>query len=134
MTPAAVSVPAHPTELEPSPRWVRVRFTGQVADSKRVLLLREPGRLPVYYFPLTGVRREVLVPAAHPASCPHEGPARCWTVRMGDEVAEHAAWGYSDPPPGRPLLRDHVAFEWAKLPPTFCDTRPGRAPANRVGS
>ena len=120
MTPADVSAPPHPHELEPSPRWVRVRFAGQVvADSKRVLLLREPGRLPVYYFPLTDVRSEVLVPAAHTASCPHEGPARCWTVRTGDRAAEHAAWGYSDPPPDRPALRDHVAFEWAKMDAWF---------------
>ena len=92
MTPAAVSIPAHANELEPSPRWVRVRFAGQlVADSKSVLLLREPGRLPVYYFPLTDVRSEVLILAAHPASCPHEGPVRCWTVRTGNRAAEHAA-------------------------------------------
>jgi len=46
--------------LEPSPRWVRVRFAGQfVADSRRVLLLREPGRVLVYYFPREDVRAEV---------------------------------------------------------------------------
>ena len=120
MTPADVS-PRPTARLEPSPRWVRVRFGGQVvADSKRVLLLREPGRLPVYYFPLTDVRSEALVPAAHPASCPHEGLARCWTVRTGDRAAEHAAWGYSDPPPrSTRLLRDHVAFEWAKMDAWF---------------
>ena len=42
MTPVAVSAPAHPTELEPNPLWVRVR----------------------------AVWSEVLVPAVHPASGP----------------------------------------------------------------
>jgi uncharacterized protein (DUF427 family) len=52
MTPTDVAAPDARHELEPSPRWVRVRFAGQfVADSRRALLLREPGRIPVYYFP-----------------------------------------------------------------------------------
>jgi uncharacterized protein (DUF427 family) len=62
--------------LEPSPRWVRVRVAGQfVADSKRVLLLREPGRLPVYYFPRSDVRTECLVPASHATPCAKTGAA-----------------------------------------------------------
>jgi hypothetical protein len=62
MTPVAVSDTAHPTELEPSPRWIRVR----------------------------AVWSEVLVPAAHPASYPHEGPVRSWTVRTGDRAEMEA--------------------------------------------
>jgi uncharacterized protein (DUF427 family) len=57
---------SHP--VEPSPRWVRVKFGGEiVADSKRVLLFRQygPGRLPTYYFPREDVRMDVLEPAAH---------------------------------------------------------------------
>ncbi len=115
---AAGPDPRH--EVEPCPRWVRVRFAGQlVADSKRVLFLREPGRLPVYYFPEADVRCEALVPAAHPAPCPHAGAAVCWTVRVGDRTAEHAAWAHPDPPPHRLPLRGHVAFEWSKMDAWF---------------
>ena len=117
--------PTHSSEpdplhvLEPSPRWVRVRFAGQfVADSKRVLLLREPGRIPVYYFPREDVRAECLVPAERAASC-GAPDGLCWTVRVGDRTAEHAAWGYREPPPDRPALRDHVAFEWAEMDAWF---------------
>jgi uncharacterized protein (DUF427 family) len=103
-------------ELEPSPRWVRVRFGDRiVADSKRVLLLREPGRLPVYYFPQEDVRAEHLVPVSHVTPCADRGPAVCWTLMVGDRTAEHAAWGYPDPPPHRLPLRGHVAFEWSKM-------------------
>ena len=120
MTPAEVSGPAYPHELEPSPRWVRVRFAGEViADSRRVWLLREPGRVPVYYFPRADIRAGSLVPASHIAPCSHEGAAECWTVRMGERAAEHAAWGYPDPPPHRLPLRGHVAFEWAKMDAWF---------------
>jgi uncharacterized protein (DUF427 family) len=110
--------PGH--ELEPSPRWVRVRFAGQiVADSKRVLLLREPGRLPVYYFPPEDVPTEFLVPASHVTPCSDRGAATCWTVRVGARTAEHAAWSHPDPPPHRLPLRGHVTFEWARMDAWF---------------
>ena len=115
-----VAVPDHHHELEPSPRWVRVRFAGQfVADSRRTLLLREPGRIPVYYFPRADVRGETLMPAGHDGPCGRADGAACWTVRVADRTAEHAAWSYSDPPPGRLLLRDHLTFEWAKMDAWF---------------
>jgi uncharacterized protein (DUF427 family) len=115
MTPpdAVASDPRH--LLEPTARWVRVRFAGQlVADSRRALLLREPGRVPVYYFPRADIRAEALVPVGHATPCPRDG-ATCWAVQVGDRVAEHAAWGYPAPPGDRLALRDHVAFEWAKM-------------------
>src|SRR5262245_17453040 len=120
MTPTDVAAPAPRPDLEPSPRWVRVRFAGQfVADSRRALLLREPGRIPVYYFPRADVRAAVLAPAGHAAPCDREGGATCWSLRVGDRTAEHAAWSYSEPPPGRSLLRDHVTFEWGKMDAWF---------------
>ena len=36
---------------EISPKWIRVKFGGvTIADSKRVLIVTETGKLPVYYF------------------------------------------------------------------------------------
>ena len=50
-------IPDHRVEIEPSPRWVRVELNGEfVADSKRVLLLREAGSTPKYYFRQEDVR------------------------------------------------------------------------------
>jgi uncharacterized protein (DUF427 family) len=115
---AGAGSPGH--ELEPSPRWVRVRFGGQtVADSKRVLLLREPGCLPVYYFPRADVRDELLVPAHDGPACPDRGAAVCWTVRVGNRTAEHAAWEPGDLRLDRRPLQGHVAFEWAKMDAWF---------------
>ena len=58
-----LSVGEHRVEVEPSPRWVRVKFNGEtIASSKRVLLLRETGHLPVYYFPQADVRMDLLTP------------------------------------------------------------------------
>ncbi len=120
MTPADRAASDPRPELELSPRWVRVRFGGQfVADSRRVLLLREPGRLPIYYFPRADVRAEALAPATHAAPCGREGGAACWTIRVGGRTAEPAAWSYPDPPPGRLPLRDLVSFEWRQMDAWF---------------
>src|SRR6185369_5799350 len=87
MTQTDVVAPGPRHELENSPRWVRVRFAGQfVADSRRALLLREPGRIPVYYFPRADVRVEALAPASHAEPCARAAGAACWSVRVGDRT------------------------------------------------
>src|SRR5262245_4425115 len=46
-------------QTELSPKWIRVTFGGEIiADSRRVLLVLERGRTPVYYFPQQDVRME----------------------------------------------------------------------------
>jgi len=48
-------------------RRIRVRFGGiLIADSEHVLLLFEPGRYPVAYFPQTDVSPHILEPTQHP--------------------------------------------------------------------
>jgi uncharacterized protein (DUF427 family) len=69
----------------------------------------------VYYFPREDVRAELLVPADHVTPCPDPGAAACWTVRVGDRTAEHAARSHPAPSPDRLPLHDHVAFEWSKM-------------------
>src|SRR5215470_18198790 len=52
--------------IEPLRRRMRVRFGGGwIADSERVLLLFEPGRYPVAYFPQSDICREVLERTVH---------------------------------------------------------------------
>jgi uncharacterized protein (DUF427 family) len=84
MGPADTAAPDPRHELEPSPRWVRVRFAGQIV-------------------------------ADHVTPCPDPGAAACWTVRVGDRTAEHAARSHPAPSPDRLPLHDHVAFEWSKM-------------------
>lgn len=62
-------------QLEPTPRWVRVRAGREwVADSRRALLLTwyGPGMLPTYCFPADDVRLD-LVPALGDAAFRLEG-------------------------------------------------------------
>jgi uncharacterized protein (DUF427 family) len=101
---------------EPSPRHVRVVFNGEtIADSRRVMLLIEPRHLPVFYFPLEDVRRDLLEPTDHHTSSPLKGEAAYWSIRVGDRVAENAVWSYPDPPAGGPAVKGYMAFYWNKM-------------------
>jgi uncharacterized protein (DUF427 family) len=106
----------HRVHVEASPRWVRVTFNGEtIADSKRAVLLRETGHLPVYYFPPEDVRQDLLEPTDQHTRCPFKGEASYWTIRVGDKVAENAMWGYVDPLPEREDIRGYRAFYWERM-------------------
>jgi len=101
---------------EDSQRRVRVVFAGvTVADSKHVMLLHEFGRLPVFYFPLTDVRMDLMEESEHRTHSPLKGEASYWTLRVGDRVAEDAAWSYRNPLPEGPQLQGYVAFYWDQM-------------------
>jgi uncharacterized protein (DUF427 family) len=69
---------------EDSRRRVRVFFAGiVVADSTRVMLLHEFGRLPVYYFPLEDVRLDLMRETDRRSHSPLKGKASYWTIRAG---------------------------------------------------
>ena len=81
------------------------------------MLLRQYGAdgLPAYYFPQSDVRMDRLE-AATPGPDVAAPPGReLHTVRVGDQVAEHAAWVYVDPPPGLGALAGHVSFAWSRM-------------------
>jgi uncharacterized protein (DUF427 family) len=106
----------HRVHVEPTPRRVRVTFNGEtVADSKRAVLLRETGHLPVYYFPPEDVRQEVLEPTEQRTRCPFKGEASYWSVRVGDQLAENAMWGYLEPLTGREDIAGYRAFYWNRM-------------------
>ncbi len=108
--------PDYKVLLEPSPRRVRVKFNGEfVADSTNARLLFETKHLPVYYFPRTDVRFDLLAPTDHHTFCPYKGKASYWTIRVGDRVSENAVWGYPDPYDEVPALADLVAFYWDRV-------------------
>jgi uncharacterized protein (DUF427 family) len=101
---------------EPFPRRIRGRFAGEtVVDSRRARLLHESGLLPVLYFPEDEVRMELLEPSDHATHCPWKGDARHHTLRVGDRMAENAAWSYPDPIPEAPDVGGHVAFYFGAL-------------------
>ncbi|HMR68001.1 MAG TPA: DUF427 domain-containing protein [Anaerolineae bacterium] len=98
--------------LKPSPRWVRVKFGGEIiADSKQVLLLRQygPHQLPTYYFPPADVRWAALDPGSEESQTDE---MKYWTVHVGDQIAENAAWTYLEPPAELAALKGYISFKW----------------------
>jgi uncharacterized protein (DUF427 family) len=101
---------------EPLRRRMRVRFGGEwVADSEDVVLLHEPGRYPVAYFPVADVRDGVLVAEARTTTHRELGATAWFGARAGSAHAERAAWQYSDLPAHATVLRDRVAFAWRSM-------------------
>ncbi len=101
---------------EDSRRRVRVIFNGvTIADSTAVMLLHEAGYLPVFYFPFEDVCWEVMEASDHTTHSPLKGNASYWTIRVGDRVAENAAWSYRDPLPAGPPIKNYIAFYWDKM-------------------
>lgn len=103
-------------EIARSPKWVRVYFGGGlIADSKDVILLRQKGRPPVYYFPRQDVRTEFLEERGRIGKFPGLGKVHLLTVRAGDRVAENAAWVVTEPTPDAVEVEGAIAFKWAEM-------------------
>lgn len=101
------------------PRWVRVRFGGVwVADSKRVRLLLEPKRLPVFYFPEADVQSDVLVPSERTGAS-SMGRRRYLHVEAGERRAEDGAWSFPEPSADHAFLAGHIAFHWEAMDAWF---------------
>src|SRR5713226_370898 len=67
---------------EDSRRRVRVVWASMtVADSTRVILLHEFGRLPVFYFPMQDVRMDLMEATEYHTFSPLKGEAAYWTIR-----------------------------------------------------
>jgi uncharacterized protein (DUF427 family) len=98
-------------------RRMRVRFGGVwVADSEDVVLLFEPGRYPVAYFPETDIYPGVLEPTEHSTQHPDLGPTSWYSVwANGQHSASRAAWQHTHLPDHASELRARVAFAWRAM-------------------
>jgi uncharacterized protein (DUF427 family) len=115
------TLPQTRVHIEPTKRRVRAFFAGQpIADSKRVLLVIEPRRLPIYYFPIQDVRMDLLRPTAYSNGVLGAGsPIARWSLECANRTVENVGWSYREPDAERALLKDHIALYWAKLDAWF---------------
>jgi len=101
---------------EPLRRRMRVRFGGTwVADSEDVVLLHEPGRYPVAYFPLGAISDGVLQPSEHATRHQDLGPTSWSTVSAGENSRQRAAWQHTQLPDYASELKGRVAFAWRAM-------------------
>ena len=101
---------------EPLRRRMRVRFGGKwIADSEHVLLLFEPDRYPMAYFPETDVSPDTLQRTEHTSRHPDLGPTCWYAVRVGDKGAPRGAWQHIDLPSYASELKGRIAFAWPAM-------------------
>jgi uncharacterized protein (DUF427 family) len=102
--------------VEPLRRRLRVKFADLwIADSEDVLLLHEPGRYPVAYFPLADVRPGVLVSQERTTQHGDLGRTAWFSARVGEKRTDHAAWQHMALPDHAGVLEDRVAFAWRAM-------------------
>lgn len=100
-----------PPRLERVDTRVTVEFGGLViADTTRGLRMLETSHPPSWYLPPDDVLDDVLERAGQGSICEWKGAAHSWSVRVGDRVAEGAAWSYPKPAAPYAELKDHLAF------------------------
>ena len=95
---------------------MRVRFGGTwIADSEQVLLLFEPGRYPVAYFPETDISSGALERTDRIVQHPDLGPTCWYAVRAGENVAAKGAWHHTGLPAHASEPQGRVAFAWQAM-------------------
>lgn len=105
--------------LEPTPRWIRGRRGSTlVVDSRSAYLVWDGTRpVPRYFVPKDDVRADEWIPGSKKLDHPTLGPARFWTLRVGDAMLENAAWQFPDAPEA--AMRDLVALKWSSMDSWF---------------
>jgi uncharacterized protein (DUF427 family) len=105
-----------PPRVERVDRTIRVEFGSIVlAESDRAYRVIETASPPVYYLPPDDVRTEYLEPSGRSSMCEWKGESRYWTVRVGQHLAENAAWSYTEPWPGYEAIAGYLAFYAGKM-------------------
>ena len=101
---------------EPLRRRMRVRSGGAwIADSEHVVVLHEPGRYPVAYFPLVDIADGVLQPSEYTTRHRDLGLTSWYTVSAGGHSRARAAWQHTGLPDYASELKERAAFAWRAM-------------------
>jgi uncharacterized protein (DUF427 family) len=113
----ATPMPERVLYLEPLRRRMSVELGGSViARSDGALILFEPARYPVAYFPIGDIDQDVLQTADHESTHVDLGRTKWFDVVGGDgQITKRGAWQHVDPPEQAGALRDTVAFAWRTM-------------------
>lgn len=101
---------------EPLRRRMRVRL-GElwIADSQDVVLLHEPGRYPVAYFPRRDICESILLEEDHVTEHADLGPVKWFTAQTGGRDVKRAAWQFDSLPAHASVLAGCIAFAWRAM-------------------
>ena len=113
----ASPMPERVLYVEPLRRRMSVELGGSViARSDGAVILFEPARYPVAYFPVGDIHHDALQPSDHESTHQDLGATKWFDVVGGDgEITRRGAWRHVDPPAQAGALRDTVAFAWRMM-------------------
>jgi uncharacterized protein (DUF427 family) len=101
---------------EPLRRRMRVSFADRwIVDSEDVILLHEPGRYPVAYFPLGDIEAGILTAEDRVTQHQDLGDTQWFTVKVSGREANHSAWQHTALPPHAKVLDGRLAFAWRSM-------------------
>jgi uncharacterized protein (DUF427 family) len=105
-----------PPRVEDSTRHIEVIFNGAVvADTRRSKRVLETSSPPVYYLVMEDVRMDFFAPTSSATLCEWKGQARYYTITVGGQSVESAAWSYPDPTPPFEELAGYIAVYPGKM-------------------
>ncbi|MDA0704555.1 MAG: DUF427 domain-containing protein [Proteobacteria bacterium] len=90
-----------------------------VVESDDVFVMLEVGLPPVWYFPRTDIRMDLLTRTATATHCPFKGDAGYWTLSTPAGVRMDAAWSYEAPFDEMARIAGRTAFYWDALDQWF---------------
>lgn len=112
-------VPGMPERVlyaEPLRRRIRAELGGRtVVQSDDAVLLFEPGRYPVAYFPIADFAEGTLTATDHRTSHPELGQTAWFEVVGGTRSATRGAWQHVKLPDHAAILEGKVALAWRAM-------------------
>jgi uncharacterized protein (DUF427 family) len=112
-------VPGMPERVlyaEPLRRRMRAELGGRtVVQSDGVVILFEPGRYPVAYFPIEDFAQGALQPIDHRTTHTELGDTAWFEVAGGSRHAPRGAWQHVALPEHAAILRGKVALAWRAM-------------------
>lgn len=111
-----------PPRLEDCSKHVQIVFNDVViADTQRSKRVLETSHPPSYYLPPEDLQMEYFIPTARSTFCEWKGQASYYTIRVGDQQAENAAWFYTNPTAAFATIRNYVAFYPSRMQACYVD-------------
>jgi uncharacterized protein (DUF427 family) len=124
-------MPEHVLYAEPLRRRMRAELDGRtVVQSDEAVVLFEPGRYPVAYFPIADFAEGALRPTERRTEHPELGETAWFDI----DGVSHAAWSYRAPFDDMAAIGDFVSFEPDRVEVTLDGERLELEPGQTVVS
>lgn len=111
-----------PPRVEPTSKRVRIVFNGEViADTTNAKRVLETSHPPAYYIPIADANMDYFETTPRSTFCEFKGRASYFTIRVGEKVAQNAAWTYRTPNARFESIKDHIAVYPARMEACYVD-------------